>query len=89
MNKYLIALGCIKSGLDPCIYYKREKKERTMFLGLYEDDVLIAFHDEEELCDFTLKLEERVSIKMVGLVKKFLGIAVHGTSQSYFNLSRA
>ena len=63
--------------------------ERVMFLGLYVDDVLIAFRDEEELRDVTLKLEERVSIKMLGPVKKFLGIAVHETSQSFFYLSRA
>ena len=25
MNEYIIALGLIKSRLDPCIYYKREK----------------------------------------------------------------
>ena len=60
-----------------------------MFLELYVNDVLIRFHDEEELRDVTLKLEERFSIKVLGPVKKFLGIAVHGTSQSYFNLSRA
>ena len=56
--------------------------ERVMFLGLYVDDVLIAFRDEEELRDVTLKLEERVGIKMLGPVKKFLGIAVHETSPS-------
>ena len=40
-----------------------------MFLGLYVDDVLIAFYDEEELRDVTLKLEERFSIKMLGSVE--------------------
>ena len=34
MNEYIIALGFSKSRLDPCIYYKRDKKERVMFLGL-------------------------------------------------------
>ena len=43
-----------------------------MFLGLYVDDVLIAFHDEEELRDVTLKLEERFSIKMLGSLNFFL-----------------
>ena len=85
MNEYIITLGFIKSRLDPCIYYKREKRnERVMFLGLYVDDVMIAFHDEEELRDVTLKLEERFSIKMIGSVKKFFGITVHETQQSYF-----
>ena len=46
MNEYIIALSFIKSRLDPCIYYKRGKKERVMFLGLYVDEVLISFHDE-------------------------------------------
>ena len=58
------------------------EKERVMILGLYVNDVLIRFHDEEELRDVTLKLEERFSIKMLGPVKKFLGIAVHETSPS-------
>ena len=40
-----------------------------MLLGLYVDDVLIAFHDKEELRDVTLKLEERFSIKMFRPVK--------------------
>uniref|UniRef100_A0AAV1U6Z2 Reverse transcriptase Ty1/copia-type domain-containing protein n=1 Tax=Peronospora matthiolae TaxID=2874970 RepID=A0AAV1U6Z2_9STRA len=88
MNENIITLGFINSRLDPCIYYKRGKKERVMFLGLYVDDVLIAFHDEEELHDVTLNLEERYSIKMLGPVKKFLGIAVHETSRSNY-LSRA
>ena len=84
MNEYIIALGFMKTRLDPCIYYKRGKKERVIFLGLYVDDVLIAIHEEEELRYVILKLEERFSIKMLRPVKKFLGIAVHETSQSYF-----
>ena len=89
MNEYIIALGFIKSRLDPCIYYKRGKKERVILIGLYVDDVLIAYHDEEEQREVTLNLEERFSIKMLGPVNKFLDIAVHETSQSYFYLSRA
>ena len=56
-----------------------------MFLGLYVDGVLIALHDEEDLRDVTLKLEERFSIKMLGSVKRFLGITVHETQQRYFS----
>ena len=37
--------------------------------------------------DVTLKLEERFSIKMIGPVKKFTGIAVQETSQNYFFFS--
>lgn len=60
-----------------------------MFLRLYVDDVLIAFHDEEKLRDSTLKLDERFSIKMLGPVKKLFGITVHETQQNYFCPSRA
>ena len=41
----------------PVHLLQARKKERVMFLGLYVDDVLIAFHDEEELRNVTLKLE--------------------------------
>ena len=41
--------------------------------------MLIVFHDEEKLREATSRLEERFSIKMLGPVKTFLGIAVHET----------
>ena len=51
-------------------------------MGLYLDDVLIAFHDDEDLKSVTTKLEERFSIKMLGPVRKFLGITVHETDKA-------
>ena len=48
------------------------KKYRVMFLELYVAGVLIAFHEEEDLREVTLKLKERLLIKILGPVTYYL-----------------
>ena len=62
IKRYITSLNLKKSKLDPCINYKSDKKGRAMMMGLYVDDVLFAFHDDEELQNVTTELEERFSI---------------------------
>ena len=83
----ITSLDFKKSKLDPCIYYKRNNKGRVMMMWLYVDDVLFAFHDDEELQSVTTKLEERFSIKMLGPVRKFLEITVHETEKRFFSIA--
>ena len=58
-------------------------------MWLYVDDVLFAFHEDEELQSVTTKLEERFSIKMLGPVRKFLEITVHETEKRFFLLQQS
>ena len=60
-----------------------------MFLGVYVDDMLIAFHDEEELREVTLNQVERLSINMLGSVKEFLVPQCTRRSKVIFCPSRA
>ena len=75
----LAELG-FKQGIysDPCVLTKMLRSGRTMIFGVFVDDILKAYHrdDQKEMDEINGELSRRFKIKHLGPVKMLLGARV-------------
>ena len=76
--------GMEQSKVDPCIFYKKDKKtgELLMVLSIHVDDVVVA-GIKECIDELKVKVMERFNITDLGLLKKHLGVTYEwGTDEN-------
>ena len=74
LNQCLKDLGFFQAKSDPCIYVRRGK--RSLILGIYVDDILMAGNKVENTDEFKLTLAEKFDIKDLGKPSYFVGVKV-------------
>ena len=70
---YLKELGFQECDSEPCLFYKRQGKDRVMVF-LYVDDFIIAATDGHLLAKYRSLVATKYKIKEIGIPKKILGI---------------
>ena len=73
LKSFLLTLGFIVCRSDACVYFH---PGFIMFLIIYSDDVLCHTSNEKARKIITKKIAERFKIKILGVVKKYVGIEV-------------
>uniref|UniRef100_A0AAV1TTL5 Reverse transcriptase Ty1/copia-type domain-containing protein n=1 Tax=Peronospora matthiolae TaxID=2874970 RepID=A0AAV1TTL5_9STRA len=71
----MIKIGFKKCESDYCIYIKRDE-QRTIFVALYVDDLIIVSSSNKSLCETKNALNERFEMTDMGKLKFFLGIEI-------------
>jgi hypothetical protein len=88
LANYLIKNQMSRLSMDPCIFTKRDKAGNLILIvGVYVDDVAIAYKSESHLNWFLTLLSSRFRIKNLGPLKTILGIEIHKEPQG-FSLSQ-
>ena len=75
---YLISIGFSQCDSDTCIFVKRSESGGMIIVGVFVDDMCIAYakEDEQEWLDLKSKLLTRFKIKDLGELKLILGMRV-------------
>lgn len=74
MQKILKRLGFKQSQADPCVYYKKSEMD-FLIIGVYVDDLLILFNNEESLISLKQELSRNFKIKDLG-PRQLLGLRI-------------
>lgn len=75
LHSELKSLGFIPSEADPCIY-TLEKGGEKILLGLYVDDILLAYSCKKILGEVIKELTEKFEMKDLGVAKDYVGIEI-------------
>lgn len=76
VEETLCHLGFNKSKLEPCVFIKNHKNNKTIIIGLYVDDFLI-FSNCKTVTDWLINaLNQKFKLKNLGPVKKYLGMRI-------------
>ena len=75
INEFLESMGFTRCASDTCVYVKRAHTGRVIIIGLFVDDLPIAYHkeDEKEWLGLKPKLMQRFKMKDIGECKLILG----------------
>lgn len=84
MDKYLKNLGCAQRTTDKCLF-TRKKKDKTLYIIVYVDDLLIA-GSATEINDIIKQLQKEYEIKNLGPVSYHLGINIERNKERNFAL---
>ncbi len=78
INKYLVSSGFKRLSTDTCVYSRITKNGNYVFLFVFVDDIIIAYHrsDESEWSKYKNNLMNRYKMKDLGDVKWLLGMRV-------------
>lgn len=79
LDSALMSYGLIKSQMDPCVYYKRDG---TLYLAIYVDDILIFWRDRELLMELKNKLSHSFKMKDMGKAQGCIGMKITQTANS-------
>jgi hypothetical protein len=79
----LLALGFVRSQLDPCLYFAWDDDKITV-CGLYVDDLLVFSQSTTMMEKMVKELTVKYDVKELGAVKRFLGMNVHHVEGGYF-----
>ncbi|GKD65618.1 putative zinc finger, CCHC-type containing protein [Tanacetum coccineum] len=80
LSIFLQALGFTQSKNDYSLFVKKHQHEFTAVL-VYVDDILITGNCEAELSSTKMALDQKFTIKDLGLAQYFLGIEICRTAQ--------
>jgi hypothetical protein len=74
----LLSIGFMRCISDTCVYIKRTLTNRVIIIGLFVDDMPIAYHkqDEQEWLELKHKFMSRFKMKDLGECKLILGMRV-------------
>ena len=75
-DTFITSLGFCKSNYDSCFYFNNNIVEKSVYLLLYVDDMLIASKDMSRVRDLKQKLKSEFEMKDLGNAKKILGIEI-------------
>ena len=76
LRKALLEIGFIQSTADPCIYRWRRADGQTIILGVYVDDIILAYSNESIHKEFQDKFCKRFTARYEGDLRWFLGMAI-------------
>jgi histone deacetylase 1/2 len=82
LSSVLLANGFVASNYDPSLFTSRSHDHTTMIL-VYVDDILITGNSTSHVQQCITNLQQAFSIKDLGPLSYFLGIAVTTTPQGY------
>ncbi|OWY97513.1 putative mitochondrial protein [Phytophthora megakarya] len=85
MDGFLRSIGLVSISADPCVYVSPGVQYKFIPV-LYVDDILIAYEQEPEMKRVLSGLEERYSVKDLGVPCKFLGMNVSRLSDGTVRL---
>ena len=75
-DAFITSLGFCKSNYDHCFYFNNAIVEKSVYLLLYVDDMLIASKDMSRIKDLKEKLKSEFDMKDLGNARKILGIEI-------------
>ena len=69
-------LGYNRCVMDPCLYWKRSRTGRLMFLGLFVDDIIssMASEDQDEWLELKERFTQKYTTKDLGDATSLLGM---------------
>ena len=78
-SKFIVnTMGFKATVSDPCMFFKRSKTGRLLFMFLFVDDIQVSFHaeDRDEWCTLKSMLVDRFDTKDLGESKWILGMRI-------------
>jgi hypothetical protein len=88
LSNAITSNGFIASKNDPCVYWKRYDDGRLALLGVYVDDMILAYPSELVRDSFLTHLKLHCTVKDLGDVAQCLGITVVQSPDFSINLSQ-
>ncbi|MEO5660525.1 MAG: reverse transcriptase domain-containing protein, partial [Polaromonas sp.] len=78
LNSFMLSIGFKRCVSDSCVYVRTTKTNRVIIIGLFVDDLPIAYHkqDEGEWLELKSKFMSRFKMKDLGECKLILGMRV-------------
>jgi hypothetical protein len=78
INKYLLSIQfkrCIK---ESCIYIKTSKNNNNIIIGLFVDDILVSFNEEdnEEWFEYKKNMKQQYELSEMGEAQHILGMRI-------------
>lgn len=86
-HKYISELGFSRNNCDYCLYYKVKKNE-TIYILLFVDDLLICSNSEISINVIKKKLSLRFNMKDLGKISNYIGIEIKYDRMSNMLLSQ-
>ena len=82
-------MGFANSIHDPCLYSKTDNKSRKIIVGVYVDDIILAYNgDKEVLTWFTKEFKAGFRASHLGPLSWFLGVSVRQGSDYKITLDQ-
>ncbi|SGY38337.1 BQ5605_C003g02002 [Microbotryum silenes-dioicae] len=81
-------LGYTATGTDHCVYSRLDDRQHPHYIALYVDDLLMISPDLAEIERVILGLEQRYSVKRLGLAEYILGIQIRRLDDGSVALSQ-
>ena len=82
LSAALVEMGFTPSKADPCLYRKHTAKGEII-LGVYVDDLVIAYRGDELFKQFSAQFQRRFTARDEGPLKWFLGMAIDQDKANY------
>ena len=76
LRKFLLGVGFRQSTSDPCLYHLQTKSGGRIILGIYVDDIVLAYNGEDTFNNFSAQFNKRFPDSKSGPLKWFLGMAI-------------
>jgi hypothetical protein len=78
LDDYLVLnLGFVRSPNDHCLYSKRDKQGRIVFVAVFVDDLFVFASDPSLIPELHSELEKKYKVKFDGALSWILGISIH------------
>ncbi|MCI14523.1 retrotransposon protein putative Ty1-copia subclass, partial [Trifolium medium] len=75
-DEFLLKTEFERSNYDSCVYMMKRNEKVILYLLLYEDDILIASSNKQEIQKLKMKLNDEFEMKDLGNAKKILGMDI-------------
>jgi len=88
IDSFIISLGFKRCVKDTCVYVKMSKKQNTIILCLFVDDMMISYvnEDEREWFELKSKMMRKYELTDIGEANKILGMRVtHREGYTYID----
>jgi hypothetical protein len=86
LRKFLLDAKFKQSISDPCLYHFQTKDGGKIILGIYVDDIVLAYKGEEAFNEFSAQFNRRFPDSKSGPLKWFLGMAIDQHPDSSIHL---
>jgi transposase InsO family protein len=83
LRKALEEIGFEQSSSDPCLYRWVRKDGQEIILGVYVDDIVLAYSHDEIHEEFKHKFCKRFAARYEGPLKWFLGMAIDQDEKTF------
>lgn len=78
LDSFMIKHALNRCNYGCCVYFREISEEKKIYLFMYMDYMLIAYHDREEIDQLKGLLSNKFEIKDLGVAKRILGIEIIG-----------